>query len=293
VIEVREYRGAEDLVRMHALQSAALQRDPRRTAPTPGDLTWWLHQHPPADATPKRVVVFEAGGQLVAWAVLWLPVTLTYGVDAGRSDAHDAVLEWFAGAAEGDDPLDVALIEGDDAMRGAVERRGYCLADDEPWLHHMAFELDNEPPEPPLADGYRLAHATDATLASRVAAHRDAFHPSRVALESYGTVRRTPPYRAELDVVALAPDGTVAAYALAWLDEASGVGELEPVGTHSDHRRRGLGRAVCTEALRRLRAHGASLGLVYSVDGQPSTALYEAVGFRSIDRHVQYRRAQL
>jgi ribosomal protein S18 acetylase RimI-like enzyme len=293
VTEVREYRGAEDLTRMHALQSAALQRDPRRTAPTPGDLTWWLHQHPPADATPKRVVVFEESGQLVAWAVLWLPVTLTYGVDPGRPGAHDVVLEWFEGAAEGEEPLDVALLEGDEATRSAVERRGYRLADDEPWLHHMAVELDDEPAAPPLPSGYRLAHATEATLASRVAAHRDAFHPSRVTVESYGTVRHTSPYRAELDVVALARDGTVAAYALAWLDEASGVGELEPVGTHSDHRRVGLGRAVCAEALRRLRAHGASLGLVYSVNGQPSTALYEAVGFRSIDRHVQYRRAQL
>ena len=48
--------------------------------------------------------------------------------------------------------------------------------------------------------------------------------------------------------------------------------------------------AVCLEVLRRLRSLGAELGLVYSVDGQPSTALYESVGFRTIDRHVQYRR---
>ncbi len=274
------------------MQSAVLRRRPLGGAPTPGDVTWWLHQHPPDDATPKLVVVFEDAGEVVAWAVLWLPVTLTYGVHPDREDAHDAVLDWFEGAADGDEPLDVALLAGDVEMRGAAERRGYRLAEDEGFLHHMAIDLADEPAVAVVPDGYRLAHVGEETLASRVEAHRDAFDPSRVTVESYRTVTRTPPYRAELDVVALAPDGSVAAYALAWLDEASGVGELEPVGTRSAHRRRGLGRAVCREALRRLRALGAAHGLVYSVDGEPSTALYEAVGFRTIDRQVQLRRGR-
>jgi ribosomal protein S18 acetylase RimI-like enzyme len=272
------------------VQSASLRRRPRGTSTTPGDVTWWLHQHPPEDASPKRVVVFEDSGEVVGWAVLWLPVTLTYGVHPDRPDTHDAVLDWFEQTAEGEEPLDVALLDGDAATRETAVRRGYRLAEDEGVLHHMALDLADEPAAPPLPEGYRLAHATTELLASRVDAHRDAFHPSRVTVDSYRAVTRTPPYRPELDVVAIAPDGMVAAYALGWLDEASGVGELEPVGTHSAHRRRGLAAAVCLEALRRLRAAGATVGLVYSVDGYPSTALYESVGFRSIDRHVQYRR---
>jgi ribosomal protein S18 acetylase RimI-like enzyme len=275
---------------MHAVQSAALRREPRRTAPTAGDLTWWLHQHPPDDATPKRVAVFEAGGDIVAWAVLWLPDTLTYGVHPGRPEAHDAVLDWFEASAEGDGPIDVAALAGDPAIRAALEARGYRIAEDEGFLHHMAIELAEPPVAPELPEGYRLAQVDDSTLVSRVDAHRSAFHPSRVTVESYRTVRRTPPYRADLDVVALAPGGTVAAYALGWLDPETAVGELEPVGTHAEHRRLGLARAVCLETVRRLRALGAELGLVYSVDGQPSTPLYESVGFRRIDRHVQYRR---
>lgn len=277
---------------MHAIQSAALVRAPRGTHTTPGDLTWWLHQHPPADATPKRVAVFEDGGDVVAWAVLWLPVTLTYGVHPDRPDAHGVVLDWFESAAEGDEPLDVALLRGDQTAWNAVTARGYALAEDEGFLHHMAADLDAEPERPELPPGYSFVAVGGATIASRVDAHRDAFHPSRVTVESYRTTTRTPPYRPGLDVAVAAPDGTVAAYALAWLDEASGVGELEPVGTHSGHRRRGLARAACLEAVRRLRTHGARLGLVYSVDGLPSTALYESVGFESIDRHVQVRRAR-
>src|ERR671936_569373 len=48
----------------------------------------------------------------------------------------------------------------------------------------------------------------------------------------------------ELDQVAVAPDGSFAAFCLCWLYEENRAGNLEPVGTHSDHRRRGLARAV-------------------------------------------------
>ena len=83
------------------------------------------------------------------------------------------------------------------------------------------------------------------------------------------------------------------AYTLAWLDEKNRVGQFEPVGTHADHQRRGLGRAVNLFALHRLRTEGATLALVecrgdaaYPVPAK----LYESVGFREVSRHLAYRR---
>lgn len=285
MIEARPYRGAEDLPRMQALQVDAVRRRKPLGVPTAGDITWWLLQHASGDETPKKVVLFEQAGEVVAWAVLWLPATLTYG-----GDAHDAVLDWFEREAEGDGPLTVASLEGEPETRAPLDARGYRIDDSEGWLHHMVADLQSESDAPSLPAGYTLASFTPALLPSRVDAHRSAFHPSRVTVESYGAVVSTPPYRADLDVVALAPDRTVAAYALAWLDEENRLGELEPVGTHEAHRRRGLARAVCTEALRRLRWAGADTCLVYSVDGSDATALYESVGFRTVDRHVEFRR---
>ena len=106
-------------------------------------------------------------------------------------------------------------------------------------------------------------------------------------------MRETWPYRADLDCVVVAPDGSVAAFTLAWLDELNGVGELEPVGTHADHVRLGLGRAVNLFALQRLRDEGAGEALVAcrGDDGHPIPArLYESVGFRPVVRTVAYRR---
>ena len=57
---------------------------------------------------------------------------------------------------------------------------------------------------------------------------------------------------------------------------------FEPVGTTPEHQRRGLGRAVMTEALRRLQRMGCVVAFVggYSI---PANALYASAGFREYD----------
>jgi len=100
------------------------------------------------------------------------------------------------------------------------------------------------------------------------------------------------PYRADLDCIAVAPDGRVAAYCLAWLDDETRAGELEPVGTHADFRRRGLAAAVCAFALQRLRDEGAEVAVVCARGdaGYPAPKqLYESLGFRPLVCTVTYR----
>ncbi len=102
------------------------------------------------------------------------------------------------------------------------------------------------------------------------------------------------PYRADLDCIAVAPDGRVAAYVLAWYDDENRVGELEPVGTHADFRRLGLARAASFFALRRLRDEGAERAIVLcrGDEGYPAPKrLYESVGFRQHSRSIEFRRA--
>src|SRR6185295_4769368 len=110
--------------------------------------------------------------------------------------------------------------------------------------------------------------------------------------ESYRNVLQTWPYRADLDCIAVAPDGRVAAYCLAWLDDRNRAGELEPVGTHADFRRLGLASAVCTFALQRLRDEGAERAVVCARGDAAHSApklLYESLGFRPHARTITYR----
>jgi ribosomal protein S18 acetylase RimI-like enzyme len=160
------------------------------------------------------------------------------------------------------------------------------------WMRKNARSLE-EIEEPQVPDGYRLTTMAEyRDTASRSAAHRAAFHPSRFTDEVYAVVRETWPYRSDLDCVAVAPDGSVASYTLAWLDEQNRVGEFEPVGTHEAHQRKGLGRAVNLFALQRLRDEGATEALVGCRGDEEypiPRKLYESVGFREITRAVSFR----
>jgi len=114
-----------------------------------------------------------------------------------------------------------------------------------------------------------------------------AFHPGEPD-ERYGghawyrDVQRAPLYRRDLDLVAVAPGGELAAFCTVWYDEATRTAGFEPVGTHPDHQRRGVGRALMTEALRRAAGLGATLATVGGYS-EAACALYASVGFTDYD----------
>jgi GNAT superfamily N-acetyltransferase len=79
----------------------------------------------------------------------------------------------------------------------------------------------------------------------------------------------------------------MAASAIMWLDEANRTAEFEPVGTHPDHRRQGLARAMLLHGMHRARAAGATQMTVacLGAPGFPKArALYYDLGFREISR---------
>jgi GNAT superfamily N-acetyltransferase len=175
-----------------------------------------------------------------------------------------------------------------------LERHGLRHDPAAPWMKENPRSLD-EIDDPPVPRGYRLTTMAEyVDTAPRSAAHRSAFAPgSRFSDQVYAVVRATWPYRSDLDGVCVAPDVSVAAYTLAWLDEQNEIGELEPVGTHADHRRFGLARATSLFALRRLCDEGAKTALVACRgDGHPAaSALYESIGFRERRRLVTFTAA--
>ena len=87
------------------------------------------------------------------------------------------------------------------------------------------------------------------------------------------------------------PGAQFAAFANAWWDPVAQVGELEPVGVHADHRRRGLGQAVCFDALRALAELGAQECLIFSrPDNAGSEALYASLGASIATTNRRYAR---
>jgi ribosomal protein S18 acetylase RimI-like enzyme len=156
-------------------------------------------------------------------------------------------------------------------------------------MHYLARDLAEPPHLPALPAGFRYRTVTEEDIAERVSIHREVWAPSRVTESSYANVRAQWPYRESLDCVVEAPDGRFAAYCLSWPDDENAVGELEPVGVRTAFRRRGLGTAVCTYALKRLHEEGARHAIVYCMTAE-ACALYESLGFRRHASLVGYER---
>jgi len=201
--------------------------------------------------------VIEDTGRAAVAAGDHLPSIHTYGIDPARS-AEDRAL---AAALEG------RGFEPDPSSTGGLLRRS----------------LDSLPP-PVVPAGYRLGPVdSPAQVLGRVEAHRAAFAPAALTLEKYERVRKTWPYRSELDRIATTDDGLVVAFCTAWIDEQNATGLLEPVGTHPDHQRRGLASAVCLDALQALRDAGARTAEV-AFATEAALATYRSIGFALTSR---------
>ena len=150
-------------------------------------------------------------------------------------------------------------------------------------------------PDAPIPAGYTVRSLGDASeLPSRSFASWRAFHAddpedAYEGWEWYRSIQQMPLYRRDLDLVAVAPDGEIAAFCTVWYDDVTRTGYFEPVGTRPEHQRRGLGRAVLTEGLRRLGPLGAVRGFVGGYT-PAATALYDGAGFKDADRSTAWRR---
>jgi mycothiol synthase len=107
-----------------------------------------------------------------------------------------------------------------------------------------------------------------------------------------------PNYRADGDLLAVAPDGTFAAFCRCEINTednaANGRNEgwIEALGTRRGHRQRGLGRAMLLAGMRWLKAQGVDTA-VLGVDAENPTGalrLYESVGFTVANTTYTYHK---
>jgi len=180
--------------------------------------------------------------------------------------------------------------EHNDLRQGILARRGYTK-DDEPEYQRrrpMTGDRARSIPDVLVAVGYTVRALGDVEeLPARSWVSWKAFHPDEPedryeGWDWYPNVQRAPLYRRDLDIVAVAPNGEFASFCTVWFDDVTRSGAFEPVGTAPAHQRRGLGKAVMCEGLRRLKRMGATLAYVGSYT-LAAHALYASVGFTEYD----------
>lgn len=288
MLRQRAAEGIEDLATATRLMSAAWLGGSEHVAATPAAIEWWYTlTHP--EPLGEHLRLWSDDNAAVAWT--WHePPELEWHVWTGDDTRDQEVFAEILDAAldeARDGELGVFAPDGHDRAIAALRDRGFEPAGREltQWYHRAGDPLAPAP----LPDGYRIRGLRGPEeFEARVRLHRAAFGTSRLTAEKYERLLTVPHYRLEDDLVVEAPNGSLAAYALTWWDPKGLVGELEPVGTHPDHQRRGLGRAVVTTAVEVLHARGARIVQVYSdMNLAGAEGLYPAVGFQ---RHATHRR---
>lgn len=269
------------------LQALASRLWSRESRQHPGQLTWSLYYA--EDLRPGPAEVTRAGGEVVGWAWAESDDWLELCVDAAHREVAADLIAWFTDRAPAGEVATMVL-ETEDHLLAPLADAGFAHAD-RPWFTHHFLELADLA-QVPEVDGYTFRHVEADEAERRAACHREAwsdFGPSRVTTSAYDRLMRAPYYRHDLDWVALDAAGEMVASACLWLDPATGVVLVEPVGCAPDHRGRGLAGAVSLAALHAAREVGASTGLVcprgddaYPVPGR----IYRSIGFRPGPRTV-------
>jgi GNAT superfamily N-acetyltransferase len=270
-----------------------------------GELAWnWGMGHAAQGRTWPRQLWFT-DGDLVAWGWAYLPhqarrndgsvktiagANLVYQVHPDHAGLIDDVIDWYDATAAGLERTVVPSAADEFALLHWAAH-GYqpdqaALGDDGSW--HLYTERDlTDVASPVLPAGFRFRTAEEAGPEAAVQAHVDAWAPSSYTAEKYEGVRRTSGYRGDLHLLVEAPDGTMASSTIMWLDEVNKTAEFEPVGTHPDYRRLGLGRAMLLHGMHLARTAGATQMTVacLGAPGHPQArGLYYGLGFRELSR---------
>jgi len=145
--------------------------------------------------------------------------------------------------------------------------------------------LDEPLPDVPVTPGYTM-HALGDGLellercyAMGLGFRKDDVNAARAKRdhpEWYRSLQSAPLYRRDLDLIAVAEDGSIAAFCTIWFDDVTRTACFEPIATVPAHRKRGLARAIMTEGMHRLKHMGSKVAFV-SGSSEAANALYFSV----------------
>ncbi len=286
---------AEALPGMQALASRLWTPETRHH---PGQLAWSYSYGEPDALGHGPAALLERDEDVVAWAWAESDDWLELCVDPTALDAGEAAVAWFLDRAGGRAVRTMAL-DTEEHVFAILGRAGFLPEEETPWFTHHLLDLADLG-DVPVVPGYSLRHVEPGEAAERAACHRAAWTPeggtSKVTAAAYERLMQTPPYRHELDWVALDGAGAMVASAIIWLDPVTGVALVEPVGCAPGHRGRGLAAAVSIAALLAARDLGGRLGMVCprGDEGYPAPMrVYQRIGFAPGPRTVTLVRPAL
>jgi mycothiol synthase len=292
VVLRRPFTGREDRQRMVAL-ARVFPDETIHLADLPYRLSSW------ALDDPNNVALWtDIEDNLVAWAVMQTPFwTVDYAYAPGSApDLHRRILAWaderarqLVGTPNGHPAWFVNVLGGQEDRVRDLEGLGFaCQAavPKDPWSDVLLWCPVSTPLlSPTLPEGYTIRPLAGVQeVPAYVTLHRSVFESTVMTVAWRLRTLECPEYLPDLDLVMVAPGGALVAFCVSWVGtdaEGKRCGQIEPLGVRADLRRKGLGRAILSEALWRLRLKEVSGTLIQTEAYRgPALSLYESVGFR-------------
>ena len=290
---------AGDRQRVIDFRRACTTRENVHDYPTVVDLYELLDASAGHEAT--RISLWEdENGELIAFAIVALRYCNCYFHIHPQVRNHEIethIFEWAARQVRENGSctaIDTPCRDTDTARVELLERNGFVHQEEQTLF--MARSLLETIPPALFPEGFTLRqmegeHELDAV----VALHREAFGTQNMTTEARLAMLRNPAYVAELDLLLVAPDGTLAAFCYCTIpgeaNELSGrkEGEIAIIGTRPTYQKRGLGRAMLLAGLQRLKDFGvetATLGT--SSENTGAQSVFFSAGFRISYRSLWY-----
>jgi mycothiol synthase len=148
------------------------------------------------------------------------------------------------------------------------------------WGYYQERSLSVPIPESKLPDNFTIRTCTLDDIERYIVAYNSAFNASWSPDDYREAVMKKVGYDPQHIIVAVAPDGQFAAFTMIWFDDLNKVGLFEPVGTHRDFHRQGLGRALMLHCLHQMKARGMETAKVgHDAENLAAQSLYQSIGF--------------
>jgi len=180
----------------------------------------------------------------------------------------------------------------DQALQEVLTQRGFQRMDRAGLVEYKhRCSLDEPLPDVPMTPGYTIRALGDGLellercYAMGLGFRKDDVNAARAKRdhpEWYRSLQSAPLYRRDLDLIAVASDGSIAAFCTIWFDDVTRTACFEPVATIPAHQRHGLARAIMIEGMTRLKHMGCKVAFVNGFS-EAANALYFSIMGREHD----------
>ena len=160
-------------------------------------------------------------------------------------------------------------------------------------VRSLLYELPVKSPvtQAPFPAGFTWRHVTAADpVEDLVDLHRLAFGTENMSIDYRMAMMRAPKYEMDLDLLAVAPDGSLAGFCICSRDEDdTSLGSTDPIGIVPQHQGKGLAKALAITGINLLAQRGVTrVQTGTSSDNLGMQALADSLGFKCISEKLWF-----